>query len=85
MHKKSLISAIITVFFLSILFGYSLVFGKAGNYSGPVRLEYTSGKNIYTDDIYLNKTKLLFRSGVNLSETKVTSTCDTHTKFISKK
>jgi hypothetical protein len=85
MHKKPLISAIITVFFLSILFGYSLVFGKAGTYSGPVRLEHLSGKNIYSDDIYLNKTKLLFRSGTDLTEIMVTSTCDTHTKFISKK
>lgn len=85
MHKKPLISAVITIFFLSILFGYSLVFGEAGNYSGPVRLEYNSGKNIYIDDVSLNKIKLLFRSGIDLTETNITSTCDTYTKFISKK
>jgi murein DD-endopeptidase MepM/ murein hydrolase activator NlpD len=73
------------VFFLSILFGYSLVFGQAGNYSGPVRLEHSSWNNIYSDNINLNRTKLLFRSGVDLSEVQITSSCDTHTKFISKR
>jgi len=85
MHKKPLVSAIITVLFMSILFGYSLVFGEAGNYNWPVKLEYNSWKNIYTSDLELNKTHLLFKSGVDLSEYKIQSSCDTYSKVMYKK
>lgn len=85
MHKKPLVSAIITVLLMSILFGYSLVFGEAGSYNGPVRLEYISGKNIYPVDLELNKTKLLFRSGVDLTDIKIISSCDTYSKMLYKK
>ena len=85
MHKKPLISAIITVLFMSILFWYSLVFGETGSYSGPVKIDYISGKNIYTSDFELNQTRILFRSGVDLSENKIISSCDTYSKMKYKK
>ncbi len=85
MHKKPLISAIITVLFMSILFGYSLVFGEAGNYNGQVRLDYSSWKNIYTSHLELNKVNLLFKSGVDLSDLEISSSCETYSKMMYKK
>ena len=81
MHKKPLIFSVVTVFLMSVLFGYSLVFWEAGSYNGPVVLEYNSGKNIYPADLELNKTKLLFRSAVDLSDITITSSCDTYSKM----
>lgn len=85
MHKKPLVSAIITVLLMSILFGYSLVFGATGSYNGPIKIDYISGKNIYTSDFELNQTKILFRSWVDLSENKIISSCDTYSKMKYKK
>jgi 5'(3')-deoxyribonucleotidase len=85
MHKKPLLSAIIAVLFMSILFGYSLVFGATGSYNGPVKIDYISGKNIYTSDFELNQTRILFRSGVDLSENKIISSCETYSKMKYKK
>ena len=82
MHKKPLVSAIITVLLMSILFGYSLVFGKTANYNGPIVLDYSTGKNIYTSDLELNKTHLLFKSGIDLTNFKINSSCDTYSKMI---
>ena len=84
MHIKPLISAIITVLFMSILFGYSLVFSENGNYNWPVTLDYISWKNIYTSDLELNKIHLLFKSGVDLTDFKIQSSCDTYSKMIYK-
>ncbi|MCP4524210.1 MAG: peptidoglycan DD-metalloendopeptidase family protein [Candidatus Gracilibacteria bacterium] len=85
MNKKPLFSAIFTVLVLSIFFGYSLVFGAGGNYNGPTKRIYSTGNSIYTGDLVLNKTKLVFRSSYDLSDFIIESTCDTHTKLIGEK
>lgn len=84
MHKKSLISATVTVLFMSILFGYSLVFGETSSYNWPVNLQYISWKSIYPIDLELNRTKLLFHSGVDLSDMKIISSCETYSKMLYK-
>lgn len=70
---------------MSILFGYSLVFGETWSYNGPIKIDYISWKNIYTSDLELNKTNILFKSGVDLTDFKIQSSCETYSKVMYKK
>ncbi len=85
MHKKPLLSAVFTVFVLSLVFGYSLVFGNVNSYSGPIALDFQLSKNIYPESNKLNSNILIFKSPVDLSQAKLISSCDNYSKFVQKR
>ncbi len=85
MHKKPLFSAIFTVLILTLVFGYSLVFGNSNMYTWPIVLDFQLSKNIYPESNKLNSNILIFKSPVDLSDAKLVTSCETFDKFIQKR
>lgn len=85
MHKKPLFSAVFTVFILSLVFWYSLVFGNANVYSGPIVLDFQLSKTIYPESNKLNTNMFIFKSPVDLSQASLVSSCGNYSKFIQKR
>lgn len=85
MHKKPLFSAVITVFVLSLVFWYSLVFGNANGYTGPLMLDFQLSKTIYPETNKLNTNMFIFKSSVDLSQASLVSSCGNYSKFIQKR
>jgi len=85
MHKKPLIWAIATVFVMSIIFWYSLVFGNTNMYSGPIALDFQLSKTIYPESNKLNSNVMIFKSPQDLSDAKLVSSCETFSTFLDKR
>ncbi|MDD2870589.1 MAG: M23 family metallopeptidase [Candidatus Gracilibacteria bacterium] len=85
MNKKSILTGVIGIIVFSIVFGYSLVFAGTGLFDNSLSISFKSSENIYLDSITLNKTKILFKSGHDLSEYKIKSECNIFSKLTSAK
>ena len=85
MQKKSIFTWFIWVITFGIIFWYSLVFAWAWMFDDNASITFKSSDNIYLDSIELNKTKILFKSGNDLSNYKIKSECNIFSKLISAK
>lgn len=85
MHKKPLFISLFTVIFLTIVFWYSLVLGKANTYNGPIVQEFILSKNIYPESNKLNSTVIILKSWENISDAQFYSDCNTFSKFLEKR
>lgn len=85
MNKKSILTWVIWIIVFSIVFGYSLVFAWTWLFDNSLSISFKSSENIYLDSITLNKTKILFKSGHDLSEYKIKSECNIFSKLTSAK
>lgn len=85
MHKKPLISAIVTVFVMSVIFWYSLVFGNTSNYSGPIAVDFQLSKTIYPDSNKLSTNIFIFASPIDISQASLVSSCGNYSQFVQKR
>ena len=85
MHKKINIIPVALVGLFSIFFGYSLVFGAWDFFDTETKTYFQLSENIYPDSLELRSTKVVFQSGLNISNLKLESTCDIYSKNISRK
>ena len=85
MHKKINIIPVALVGLFSIFFGYSLVFGALDFFDTETKTYFQLSENIYPDSLELRSTKVVFQSGLNISNLKLESTCDIYSKNISRK
>lgn len=85
MNNRSILTGFVSIITLSILFWYSLVFAWAWFFdSKPINttLLFKLSNNIYLDSLDLSKNKILFRSWEDLSDYKISSSCNIFSKLI---
>jgi hypothetical protein len=85
MHKKINLIPIGLVGLFSIFFGYSLVFGSGDFFDTDTSVYFELSNNIYPDSLELRSTKVVFQSGLDITDFKLDSTCDIYSKNISRK
>ncbi len=85
MSKKSIVLYIIWAILFSVSFWYSLVFWAWAFFGEEIKTSFKLSNNIYPDSLYLKDNKIAFKSNINISNYKLTSSCEIHSAFISKK
>ncbi len=84
MKKNSILIYSILSFFIllfSVFFSYSIVFWANSTWSN-ISLSFKLTNTIYPDSLSLKDTKIGFNSDVDLSNYKITSSCDMYSDFI---
>ena len=86
MSKKTNLILIIFVITFSVSFSYSLVFGAWDFFKNDKTSVYFKlSDNIYTDSLSLKKTKIIFKSDTDITNSKIYSNCNIYSKNIGKK
>ncbi len=75
----------ICVIIFSIFFWYSLVFAWTWIFDYSTKVEYKLSENVYLYTSELSKTKILFKSGEDISKYKIKSECSIFSKLTYKK
>lgn len=82
MNKKLILPWFLWIIIFSLFFGYSLVFAWPQMSDIKTSLIFKLSDNIYTWNIGLKSTKILFKSSKNLENYEIKSTCNTFSKLI---
>jgi len=83
MNKKSIFAYIIWAILFSAIFWYSLVFWVWAFFWNDIKVSFKLSNNIYPDSLHLKENKIAFKSNIDISNYKITSSCDIYSKFIS--
>ena len=81
MKKKSILISIISVILFSLLFGYTLVYAWLWMFNSSTKIVFKLSNNIFLDSLSLNRTQIMFKSWMDLSNYKIKSECDIYSNI----